>query len=112
MYQLTTAEQFSRILSDETLSVSREEQALEAALEWVEYDRESRLEQAPQVLGQVQWQLVRNVAALKEALSNPVVAGSPECVAMVEDALRYQAMTYEEKLEYWRDKRKPSRWPK
>ena len=42
IYQLTTAEQFARILSDETLAVSREEQALEAALEWVEYDKENR----------------------------------------------------------------------
>ena len=74
IYQLTSSGQFSRILSDDTLSVSREEKALEAAMEWVGYEQEEREAHLEQVLGQVQWELIRNVATLKETLQNPMVA--------------------------------------
>ncbi len=73
IYQLTSADQFARILSDETLSVPREDRALDAALEWIEYDRDTREWDTATVLRQVQWKLIRNVAKLREALLNPIV---------------------------------------
>ena len=92
--------------------MQREEQVLEAALEWVKYDEYEREPDLPVVMGQVQWPLIRNLRVIRETLQEPLVRGSPDCLQMIDDALKYHALSYEEKLEYWKGKMKPTRWPK
>ena len=112
LYQLTNAEQFGRIISHECLAVKKEEEVLEAALEWVNYDLDERRHQIAEILGQVQWPLIRNSKALKDALSNPIIASNSMCSHYVTSAIKYNRMSYEDRLNYWADKRKPTRWPK
>ena len=57
----------------------------------------------------MQWPLVRNRAALREALKDPLIAACPESVRIVEEAIKYHKMSYSSKVEYWRGKDRPSR---
>ena len=109
VYQHTTADQFRRLISDECVNVAREEMVLDAALEWVRYDVEERARHLPALLAAVQWPLVRNRAALREALRDPLIAACPESAALVEAALKYHKMSHASKVEYWRGKDRPSR---
>lgn len=59
---------FRCLISDECLNVAKEEMVLESALEWVNYDVEKRMQHLPSLLTEVQWPLVRNKSALKDAL--------------------------------------------
>ena len=85
MYQHTTADQFKQLISNESLNVSKEELVFESVLEWVSYDEESRTEHLPELLAEVQWPLVRNKKVLREALDNPLIAGRPECVQVLNE---------------------------
>ena len=109
MYQHTTAEQFRRLISDECVNVAKEEMVLDSVLEWVRYDVENRARHLPELLSAVQWPLVRNRAALREALKDPLIAACPESVGLVEAAVKYHKMSYANKVEYWRGKDRPSR---
>ena len=41
-----------------------------------------------------------------------MIAANSMCSHFVQSAIKYHRLNYEDKLGYWRDKRKPSRWPK
>ncbi len=94
-------------------------QVLEAALEWVSYDRPARAKDLPVVLSQVQWPLIKDVKMLRSTLRDSHVAASTKCVHMLNEAIRYHQLEYAEKLAYWRQKdettgkrlrQKPSRY--
>ena len=49
---------------------------------------------------------------MTETLDDPFVMEDRRCREMMEAALEYHNMDYEDKLDHWRTRQKPSRWPK
>jgi hypothetical protein len=43
---------------------------------------------------------------------DPLISNCPESVRMVEDAIRYHDLSYAKKVEHWKGRDRPSRWPK
>ncbi|TRY68736.1 hypothetical protein TCAL_10748 [Tigriopus californicus] len=114
IYQLTSHHQFKRILAGERLAVPREEKTLEAVLEWVQYESE-RYIHLYTLLQEVQWPLVKSRETLINALKDPYISYEERCINLVYEALQYQELGYEQKLEFWKDPvrgKKPNRWPK
>ena len=49
---------------------------------------------------------------LQDTLLDQTVREDDDCVSMVYEAIQYHELSYEDKLNYWKTKKKPSRWPK
>lgn len=114
IYQLTSHQQFKRILAGERLAVAREEKTLEAVLEWVQYESE-RYIHLYTLLQEVQWPLVKSRETLINALKDPYISFEERCINLVYEALQYQELSYEQKVQFWKDparRKKPNRWPK
>ncbi len=94
------------------MNVAKEEMVLDSVLEWVRYDVDSRAAHLPDLLSEVQWPLVRNKRALRDALADPLIAACPRSTAAVKEAIRYHDLSYAKKVAYWKGRDRPSRWPK
>jgi len=45
-------------------------------------------------------------------LADKRVRSDAQCFSLVRNAIAYKSFSYEKRLEYWRGKERPSRWPK
>lgn len=106
---LSNTSNLRRIIDHECVNISREEDVLDAVLEWINYDAGSRTRQLSEVLSAVQWPLVRDRSRLEEMLCHPAVLVDPKCLAMVREAARYHDLSYEDKLRHWAARDRPSR---
>ena len=56
-----------------------------------------------------------DLAAIESLYStwlDQTVREDEDCVSMVFEAIQYHELSYEDKLKYWKHRKKPSRWPK
>ena len=107
-----TEVQLTRLLSSPDLQLESEDEVAEAALAWVEFDPERRTECLAPLLDCVQHQCLSGPQAVLGLLDNPAVSRDSHCVQLLQQALAYHNLSYQDKISYWADQAKPSRWPK
>ena len=112
LYQLTDFDQFKRIISDEMLNVEREDRVLETVKDWLDYDWDNRQEYMLQLLDLVQFPLIKEEKSILYAMNDPTFSANEQAVEMLIEAVQYHRMTYEDKVKYWCNRKKPNRWPK
>lgn len=76
----------------------------------MDYDWETRYEHMPMLLADVQWSLLKDPeTVLFSVLRDAYVVDEPVCLAIIQEALTYHRLSYEEKVAYWGKRDKPSR---
>uniref|UniRef100_A0A914QWV3 BTB domain-containing protein n=1 Tax=Panagrolaimus davidi TaxID=227884 RepID=A0A914QWV3_9BILA len=82
------------ILKNDELHVDHEDQILDAAMRWINYDFDERCKHAPKVLGHVRLAIV-GLQPLIETMSEPIYRKSPQCRKLVDAALKYLQVPHE-----------------
>ena len=104
--------ELTRLLSSPDLQTVTEDEVLEAVLAWVEHDLPGRQSCLGPLLESVQLPCLSGLEVVEETLNLPTVLQCPHSVEILEQARHYHGLNYQEKLNYWADQPKPSRWPK
>ena len=107
-----TEVELTRLLSSPDLQVLTEDEVVEAALAWVEYDPVRRRPCLAPLLDCVQLVCLSGPEAVARYLQHEAVLSDSHCVQILEQARDYHSLSYQDKLSYWVDQAKPSRWPK
>uniref|UniRef100_A0AC34FPJ8 BTB domain-containing protein n=1 Tax=Panagrolaimus sp. ES5 TaxID=591445 RepID=A0AC34FPJ8_9BILA len=82
------------ILKNDELHVDHEDQILDAAMRWINYDFDNRCKHAPKVLSHVRLAIV-GLQPLIETMSEPIYRKSPQCRKLVDAALKYLQVPHE-----------------
>ncbi|XP_023333600.1 kelch-like protein 3 [Eurytemora carolleeae] len=93
-------------------SVQYEEQVYDAVMTWVLIDSCTRREHLHSLFKEIQWPLIRTPKYYSDTINDPFVMEDKRCARIMEKAEEYFNMSYEEKINYWKENEKPSRWPK
>ena len=104
--------ELTRLLSSPDLQLLSEDEVMEAALAWVEHDPARRRSCVAPLLDCVQLPCLSGLEAVTRYLQHETVRQDPHCVQLLEQARDYHSLSYQDKLTYWADQAKPSRWPK
>ena len=104
--------ELTRILSSPDLHTVTEDEVLEAVLAWVEADLGSRQSCLAPLLECVQTPCLSGLEVIERHLQLPTVLQCPHSVEILQQALAYHSLSYQDKLSYWSEQAKPSRWPK
>lgn len=112
IFKLLDVDQFKEILSSPNLSIQYEEQVYDAVMNWVLVDSENRRKSLPLLFEEIQWSLIRTPKYYEDTLKDPLVMDDQTCARIMAAAEDYFHLSYKEKLDYWKDRRRPSRWPK
>ena len=84
----------------------------EALLAWIQFDLESRSWSISPLIDEVQFHCLSGPKIVESLLSNKLIKGDSHSVDILEQALYYHNLDYEQKCQYWVSRNKPSRWPK
>ncbi len=94
--QLTASNVIDLISSNE-LGVLSEEVVFEAVIQWVNHDRENRMEHLPSLVKQVRYQLLPHHYIVKHVVENDLLKSSQSCKDFIIDVLKYRLMTPSER---------------
>lgn len=81
------------LISSNELGVLLEEDVFEAVIQWVNHDRENRMNQLPSLLKQVRYQLLPHTYIVKHVVENDLLKCSPQCKDFIIDVLKYRLMS-------------------
>ena len=81
-------EEVKTFLSNNRLNVATEYEVFEAALAWLNHDREERMSHHYDVISLVRFPLLTQEQLLQNVGHNPVITSSPQCVELMVEALQ------------------------
>jgi len=112
IFKLLDVHQFRDIISSPDLNVCYEEEVYDAVMKWVLVDTTNRRPSLDVVFQEIQWPLIRSPKYYSDTVDDPFVMENKNAARIMEEAEEYFNLSYEEKVGYWREHKKPSRWPK
>ena len=113
-------------------------QVYDAVMEYMLVDTEQRKNHLVSLFEEIQWPLIRtkkysyikSILSIKpmfisdylpdlisptryylDSLNDPFIMDNPKCAAITEQAYVYFKLPYQDKVTFWKDKPRPSRWP-
>jgi len=112
VFKLLTAAQFKAVLASPHLNTRYEEQVYDAVIDYVLVDTEARKKHLASLFEEIQWPFIRTPKYYLDTLNDPFVMDDPRCAIITEQAYAYFKLPYQEKVAYWKERVRPSRWPK
>lgn len=87
------------LISSNELGVLSEEDVFEAVMQWVNHDRDSRMQQLPSLVQQVRYQLLPHNYIVKHVVENELLKSSQACKDFIIDVLKYRLMSPSERAD-------------
>lgn len=92
-----TAPSVVDLISSNELGVLSEEDVFEAVIQWVDHDRKGRMEDLPNLLKQVRYQLLPHNYIVKHVVENELLNCNQDCKDFIIDVLKYRLMSPSER---------------
>jgi kelch-like protein 2/3 len=81
------------LISSNELGVLSEEDVFEAIMQWVNHDRDTRMQDLPSLVQQVRYQLLPHNYIVKHVVENELLKSSQACKDFIIDVLKYRLMS-------------------